>query len=109
MHFSFLLFTQGICQRSLLSPNKRLTMVRPDLVVGLTVNVTVFGFFSIDHKNGCQWCHHYATESKSKGNDIILVVIVFYDSGYIENEKVSKTHYSYLAISNYRQLCVKFL
>lgn len=38
-----------------------------------------------------------------------LVVIVFYDSGYIENEKVSKTHYSYLAISNYRQLCVKFL
>lgn len=109
MHFSFLLFTQGICQRSLLSPNKRLTMVRPKSCSRTNSKCDRVGFFYIDHKNGCQWCHHYATESKSKGNDIKLVVIVFYDSGYIENEKVSKTHYSYLAISNYRQLCVKFL
>lgn len=58
-------------------------------------------FFYIDYKNGCQWCYYYVIESKLKGNERKLVVIVFYDLGYIENEKVLKIYYFYFVILNY--------
>lgn len=58
-------------------------------------------FFIQIRRNGCQWCYYYVIESKLKGNDIKLVVIVFYDLGYIENEKVLKIYYFYFVILNY--------
>lgn len=81
MHFSFLLFTLGLCQRSLLSTNKRLTMVRPKSYSRTNSKCDRVCFF---FNRSEEMAASGATIMPQKTNQkvIVKIVFVFYDEGY---------------------------